>query len=64
MAGLRNICKQFGRMQIQGRMWVWDYVNNEPVPEEEMRKDPERREANEKARAEWLRAQVQHGDKQ
>lgn len=54
MAGLRNICKQFGQMRIQGRLWVWDYVKDEPIPEQEMRKDPERRAASEKARAEWL----------
>ncbi len=54
MAGLRNICKIHGRMLIQGKTWVWDYVADEPVPEKDMREGSKRWKASEKARAEWL----------
>jgi len=39
MAGLSNILKMYGRMQVQGVMWVWDYVNEKPRVESEMSKE-------------------------
>jgi hypothetical protein len=36
MGGLNRICKMYGRMLIDGKYWVWDYVRDEAVPEAEM----------------------------
>lgn len=52
MAGLRKICKLYGAMTIQGVRWVWDYANDEPVRESEMKPGSERHRASE--RAKWL----------
>lgn len=54
MGGIRNLCKLHGHITIQGRLWVWDYVANQPVPKQKMRRGSERWKASEKARAEWL----------
>lgn len=60
--GLRNLCKLYGQMRIQGRLWVWDYVADKAVPAEELRADGERWKASQKARAEWLRRRHQPQD--
>jgi len=39
MAGLRSICKQLGSLEVDGVLWIWDYVNNEPRKKSEMTKD-------------------------
>ncbi len=56
MGGIRNICKLYGQMRIQGRLWLWDYVADEPVPAKEMPHGSERRKASDKARAELMRS--------
>lgn len=48
MGGLRNICKAYGGMVINGVKWVWDHEKDEPVLESEMTK--ERQQASERAR--------------
>ena len=39
MSGLQKLCKAYGRMQIQGVMYVWDYVDDKAVKESEMTKE-------------------------
>lgn len=56
MAGLRRICKLYGRMNINGVMWVWDCVAAEPVKESEMPAGSERWLASERKRWELQRA--------
>jgi len=48
MAGLRKICKLYGRMQCGDTMFVWDYYLDEPVEEKKMTK--EQRALSEKAK--------------
>jgi len=50
MGGLRNICKAFGGMKIQGVQWYWDYVADEPVKASEMPIGSERWLASERAK--------------
>jgi len=50
MAGLRNICKMYGGIVIDGVKYVWDYANNEPVEESEMQPGSERWKASERER--------------
>ena len=52
MGGIRKICKMYGGMKIQGKDYVWDYANDEPVPASEMPFGSERHAESEKAR--WL----------
>lgn len=59
MSGLQRICKLYGSMVIQGRTWLWDYVADEAVPENEMPFGSERHKASERAR--WQ--QVQQSEK-
>jgi hypothetical protein len=39
MSGLQKLCKMYGRMSIQGVMYVWDYVDDKAIPESEMTKE-------------------------
>jgi hypothetical protein len=39
MSGLRRICRMYGSMEIQGVMWVWDYVKEEAVKKSEQTKE-------------------------
>ena len=39
MGGLRNICRMYGGMKIQGVDWVWDYAREEPVRKSDMTKE-------------------------
>lgn len=39
MSGLKRLCKMYGRMKIQGVMYVWDYAQDKAVPESEMTKE-------------------------
>ena len=51
LTGLQRICKQYGRVKAGSIMYVWDYANDEAVPESEMKADQARRTASEKALA-------------
>lgn len=50
MSGLQRILKMYGRMDVNGVMWVWDYANEKPRIESEMTKDEWK--ASEKAK--WM----------
>jgi hypothetical protein len=39
MSGLQKLCKMYGRMQIQGVVYVWDYFDDKAVKESEMTKE-------------------------
>lgn len=51
MSGLARICKMYGRINIQGVQYVWDYVADKAVKASEMPPGSERHRASEKARA-------------
>jgi hypothetical protein len=59
MAGLQKVLKLFGRMNVGGVMWVWDYAQNEAVKESEMPKGSERWKQSEAARWTTLRTAMQ-----
>lgn len=48
--GLQRICKIHGRLKLGDTMMVWDYANDEAVPESEMRPGSKRWLISEKAR--------------
>jgi hypothetical protein len=50
MAGLARICKAYGRMRIQGVMWVWDYANDCAVKEDDMPDGSDRWKESERAK--------------
>lgn len=50
MGGLARIAKALGGITIQGKKYVWDYVSDKAVPEEEMPAGSERWKASEMAR--------------
>ena len=39
MSGLKRLCKMYGKMNINGVMWVWDYERDIAVLEKEMTKE-------------------------
>lgn len=49
-SGLQRICRAYGRMKINGTLWLWDYVTDEPVMASEMPAGSERWKASERAR--------------
>jgi len=53
LTGLQKVCKAYGAMQCGDIMMVWDYVNDEAVPENEMPPGSERWIESEKVR--WTR---------
>ena len=57
MSGLQKLCKAYGRMQIQGVMYVWDYVEDRAIPKREMTK--ERFAESEKIRWETLKKETE-----
>lgn len=59
MAGLAKICKAYGGMRIQGKLWVWDYVADKAVPEEEMPFGSERWKASEQVKWAGVAAQIE-----
>jgi hypothetical protein len=59
MAGLRKICKLYGSIRINGTLYVWDYVKDEPVKESEMTKDE--RMASERRKWELIKEQQTNG---
>lgn len=52
LTGLQKVCKMYGRMKAGNTMFVWDYANDEAVPESEMRPGTERWKASQKAKYE------------
>ena len=50
MGGLARICKQYGSLDVNGVIWLWDYVNDKPRLKSEMTK--EEIAASEKAK--WM----------
>lgn len=56
MSGLRRMCKLYGRMNINGTMWVWDHVQDKPVKESDMTK--EQWAASEKKKWEAVKEQL------
>jgi hypothetical protein len=62
MAGLRNLCRQYGSMTIQGTKYIWDFANEEPVEASLMTK--ERLMASEKAKWGQLQQQIEDEEKQ
>lgn len=57
MAGLRNLCRLHGSMIIQGKKFIWDFANEEPVEAYLMTK--ERLAASEKAKWGMLQQQIE-----
>ena len=55
MAGLARIAKAYGGMIINGKCFVWDYVADKAVPEDEMPEGSERWKASESKRWEQWR---------
>lgn len=53
MPGLRDMCKLFGQMTINGTLWVWDYAKDKPVKKSEQSKADWA--ASEKAKFEQLK---------
>lgn len=51
MSGIRNLCRMYGGMTIQGVKYVWDYANEEAVKADEMPLGSDRWNASEKAKA-------------
>jgi hypothetical protein len=39
MGGLARLCRMYGQMNINGVIWIWDYVNEEPRIKSEMTKE-------------------------
>lgn len=55
MAGLRNLCKLYGGMTVQGVRYAYDYAADEPVKEADMPVGPDRWKASERAKAsDWF----------
>lgn len=52
------MCRASGGMKINGVMWRWDYVADEPVKETEMPMGSERWKASEIRKHELIRKQV------
>ena len=50
MSGLARICKAYGSMVINGKKFVWDYVADAAVPEQEMPVGSDRWKASERVR--------------
>ena len=50
MGGLAKIARAFGGITINGKKYVWDYVADKAVPEEEMPFGSERHAASERRR--------------
>lgn len=59
MGGLAKICKMFGRMKINGRMFVWDYAADKAVPEDEMKVGSPRWKVSEQLRVSSMRNALQ-----
>ena len=53
MSGLKRIAKMHGGITVNGKRFVWDYAQDEAVPEEEMPHGSERHVLSERAR--WLK---------
>jgi hypothetical protein len=60
LSGLQKICRMYGRMKVGDTMMVWDYANEEAVPQSKMKDGSKRWKASEKARFEELKKSIQH----
>jgi hypothetical protein len=52
--GLQQILRLYGRMVIQGELWLWDYAKETAVKAKNMRDGSTRHANSERARAEML----------
>lgn len=50
MAGLRDLCRLYGRMQVGPILWLWDYATEEPVKADEMPPGSGRWQTSERAK--------------
>lgn len=57
--GLQRVVKLYGRMVIQGELWLWDYAKDTAVKAKNMPVGSLRHMHSEKARAELLRTALQ-----
>jgi hypothetical protein len=57
---LQKHCSMFGSVRVNNICWVWDYVSNCPVREEEMPDGSERWDKSERAR--WAHLEIPEGD--
>jgi hypothetical protein len=70
MAGLKNLCKMYGSMKINGVEWIWDYARDCAVLKSEMTKEQEKASIQAKGKIilDQLTAESQklglYGDKQ
>lgn len=58
MGGLARIARSLGGITINGKRYVWDYVADKAVPEEEMPFGSERHAASEKVKLELLQKEL------
>lgn len=61
MSGIARIAKTYGSIIIQGKRYVWDYVADEAVPENEMPAGSKRWKDSERRRIELLKQSSQPG---
>lgn len=59
--GLQRVMKLYGRMVIQGELWLWDYAKDTAVKAKNMPPRSLRHMQSEKARAKLLRGAPQAG---
>ncbi len=50
LRGLQKVCKLYGRMEIGGVMWCWDYANDVAVKEKNMKIGSDRWKKSEAAK--------------
>lgn len=55
--GLQRVLRTYGRMIVQGEIWVWDYAKGCAVKDKNMRVGSARYARSERARAELLKAE-------
>jgi hypothetical protein len=55
MGGLSRICKMYGSLNVNGVVWIYDYVNDKPRLKSEMTK--EEIIASEKAK--WMKIKTE-----
>jgi len=39
MGGIRRLCKLYGRINLNGTIYLWDYARDEPRKQSEMTKE-------------------------
>lgn len=55
LRGLEKLCKLYGRIDIGGVLWVWDYHRNVAVPDYKLKSGSRAWKLSEKARFEAMR---------